>query len=79
MAITTVDTVTNVVSGNEAIRNGTFVTTCSVTGRYDTISLSTDTNYVSFDTSLTYNQIENLYTNRFDDITYYNAVDGGSP
>jgi hypothetical protein len=28
---------------------------------------------------LTYNELESLLTTRYDDIAYYNAVDGGTP
>jgi hypothetical protein len=79
MAITTTDVVTNVVAGNENIRNGVFVTTCFATGEYHTIDTGTDSNFVEFDSSLTYNELESLLTTRYDDISYYNAVDGGTP
>jgi hypothetical protein len=78
MPVSTTDVVQNVTS-SETIRNGVFVTSCFATGEYHTISTSTDSNFVNFDVSLTYDQLEDKYTSRFDKISYYNAVDGGSP
>lgn len=78
MPVSTTDVVTNVTS-SETIRNGVFIASCFATGEYHTITTNTDSNFVTFDISLTYDQIEDLYTNRFDDISYYNAVDGGAP
>lgn len=72
MAITTTDVVTAAHSSIETIKNATCVVTCLPTGQYKTI----DTTY---ETSLSYDELEALLTNRFDDIGYYNAVDGGTP
>jgi hypothetical protein len=66
-------------SSSTTTANGVFVCSCLPTGRSFTISTSTDSNYVSFDTSLTPTELETKYTTRFDDIAYYNAVDGGTP
>lgn len=71
MAITTTDVVTNVTSSEE-IKNATCVVTCTSVGEFKTID-------PTYETSMTYGEIESLYTSRFDDIAYYNAVDGGAP
>jgi hypothetical protein len=72
MAITTVDVVTNTVSGNEAIKNATTIVSCTRTGTYNNVN-------AIFEKSFTYNQIESKYTSRFDDIGFYHSVDGGNP
>lgn len=72
MAITTTDVVTAAHSSTETIKNATCVVTCTNTGSFNTID-------PTYETSLTYNELETLLTNRFDDIAYYNAVDGGTP
>lgn len=64
MSITTVDVVTNVVSGVETPKNGTCVVFCQRTGEYETL----DSVYES---SISYDDLENKYTNRFDDVNYY--------
>ena len=51
---------------------------CFPTGESFTIDTNTDSNFVNFDTSMTYAELNKVY-GRFDDIAYYNAVDGGSP
>jgi len=70
--VSTTDVVTNPNTSLEVAKNATCVVTCTPAGAYHTI----DTTY---ETSLTYTELETLLTNRFDDIAYYNAVDGGSP
>ena len=77
--VSTTDVVQNVDSTREVARNASIVCSCFPTGESFTINTNTDSNFVRFDTSLTYTAIENLYTSRFDDISYYNAVDGGAP
>jgi hypothetical protein len=64
MAITTTDVVTNVVSGVETPKNATCVVFCQRTGEFQKLDSE-------FETSLSYNFLENKYTNRFDQITYY--------
>lgn len=78
-AVSTTDVVTNPDTTREVARNASIVCTCFPTGKSFTVDTNTDSNFVRFDTSLTYTAIENLYTSRFDDIAYYNAVDGGTP
>ncbi len=74
MAMTTVDVVTNVVSGNEAQKTGTVVVCCQRTGTFNTIN-------PTYEKNVTYNTLESRYTNRFDDVTYYtigtNIIVGG--
>jgi hypothetical protein len=74
MAMTTVDVVTNVVSGNETQKTGTVVVCCQRTGTFNTID-------PTYEKNVTYNTLESRYTNRFDDVTYYtigtNIVVGG--
>ena len=77
--VSTTDVVQNLDSSREVARNGSVVCSCLPTGRSYTIDTNTDGNFVSFDTSLTYTALQTKYTSRFDDISYYNAVDGGSP
>lgn len=77
--VSTTDVVTNPDTSREVARNASVVCTCFPTGESFTINTGTDSNFVNFDTSLTYSALETLYTDRFDDISYYNAVDGGNP
>jgi hypothetical protein len=72
MPITTTDVVTAAHANIETIKNSTCVVTCTNVGTFKTID-------PTYETSLTYNQLQSLLTNRFDDIAYYNAVDGGTP
>ena len=72
MAVTTVDVVTNVTPASETIKNATIVVNCHRTGAFSFSS-------ATYQQSMTYNTIESRYTSRFDDISYYNAVDGGNP
>jgi hypothetical protein len=71
MAVTTVDVVTNVTPASETIKNATTVVNCYRTGAF---SFSNAT----YQQSVTYNTIESKYTLRFDDVGYYNSVDGGN-
>jgi hypothetical protein len=64
MAINTNDVVTNAVSGIEIIKNGSIVTTCLRTGRYNDITGN--------DSVYTYSQLDTKATNRFSNIAYYN-------
>lgn len=64
MPISTVDIVTNVVSGVEIPKNATCVTYCQRTGEYSSLN-------ATYETSIGYTSLENKYTNRFDDVTYY--------
>jgi hypothetical protein len=66
MAITTTDVVTNVVSGVEIPKNATCVVFCQRTGEYETLDSI-------YDVSATYEALEILYTDRFDDVNYYNG------
>jgi hypothetical protein len=77
--VSTTDVVTNPDTTREVARNASIVCTCFPTGESFTVDTNTDSNFVNFDTSLTYTEIESLYTSRFDQIAYYNAVDGGTP
>lgn len=77
--VSTTDVVTNPNTSSEVAKNASIVCTCFPTGASFTVDTNTDSNFVNFDTSLTYAEIENLYSDRFDDIAYYNAVDGGTP
>ena len=77
--VSTTDVVTNPNTSLESARNGITVTSCIATGEYFVTDINSDSNFVSYDTSLTFANVENLLTERFDDIEYYNAVDGGSP
>lgn len=77
--VSTTDVVTNPDTSREVARNASVVCTCFPTGESFTVNTNTDSNFVNFDTSLTYTALETLYTARFDDIAYYNAVDGGTP
>jgi hypothetical protein len=64
MPINTVDVVTSAHSSIETVKNATCVVTCTNTGSFKTI----DPTYSAL---LTYNQLESLLTNRFDDVNYY--------
>ena len=64
MAINTNDVVTNIVSGIEIIKNGSVVTTCLRTGRYNDITGN--------DSAYTYSQLNIKATNRFGNVAYYN-------
>jgi hypothetical protein len=66
MPVTTVDVVTNVVSGVETPKNATCVVFCQRTGEYEILNSE-------YETSIGYTDLESKYTNRFDDITYYFA------
>jgi hypothetical protein len=74
MAMTTTDVVTNIISGNEVQRTGSIVVYCQRTGEYNTAD-------VTYEKHVTYNGLESLYTDRFDDVTYYtvgtNVIVGG--
>jgi hypothetical protein len=65
MAINTNDVVTNIVSGIETIKNGSIVTTCLRTGRYNTIAGN--------DNIYDYTALNTKETNRFGNIAYYNG------
>jgi hypothetical protein len=64
MPINTIDVVTNIVSGNESQKTGTVVVSCQNTGTFDTID-------PTYEKHITYNTLESLYGDRFDDVTYY--------
>lgn len=70
--VSTTDVVTNPNTSVETSKNGTVVVTCLATGEHKTID-------ATLDTSPSYAVLENDLTGRFDDIAYYNAVDGGTP
>jgi len=70
MPISTTDVVTNVVSGVETIKNATCVVFCQRTGQFNTLGST-------YESSFTYSDLENKYTNRFDDIYYYNVTNSG--
>ena len=70
MAITTIDVVTNVASGVEIAKNATIVVSCMRTGEFQTLD-------ATFEKSLGYSELEARYTNRFDDIYYYNVISSG--
>lgn len=73
MPITTTDVVTNVVSGVETAKNATAVVYCMRTGSYETLN-------ATFEQSITYNNLEDKYTDRFyNNIDSLRTVDGGSP
>lgn len=66
MPITTVDVVTNIVSGVETSNNGFVITSTLRTGEYKNLG--------AFDTSITYSDLETKYTNRFDDYLFASGV-----
>lgn len=70
--VSTTDVVTNPNTSIEAAKNGTCVVTCTPTGSFHKID-------ATYETSMTYSELETLLTSRFDDVSYYNAVDGGLP
>ncbi|NDB57170.1 hypothetical protein EB001_01780 [bacterium] len=73
MAITTVDVVTNVVTGNETQYTGSVIVSCLRTGHYDSI-------HPTYEKSITYNNLETKYTDRFyNNIDNLRIVDGGNP
>lgn len=67
MPISTTDVVTNIVSGIETAKNATIVVYCQRTGEYESLD-------ATYETSIGYTDLENKYTNRFDDINYYNQA-----
>lgn len=75
--VSTTDVVTNPDTTREVARNASIVCSCFPTGKSFTVDTNTDSNFVRFDTSLTYSAIESKYTSRFDDIYYYNIVTSG--
>ena len=75
MAITTTDVITNTVSGVEVIHNGNIVAGCLRTGVYSIPTSGTTLN----DNTMTYANVETKFTSRFDNIGFYNSVDGGAP
>jgi len=75
--VSTTDVVQNTDSTREVATNASVVCSCFPTGESFTINTNTDSNFVNFDTSMTYAALQTKYTGRFDDIAYYNAVDGG--
>ena len=77
--VSTTDVVTNPNTSTETATIGSIVCSCFPTAVSFTVDTNTDSNFVNFDTSLTYAALQTLYTDRFDDIAYYNAVDGGTP
>jgi len=70
--VSTTDVVTNPNISLELAKNATCVVTCTPAGSFNTID-------ATYETSMTYSELEALLTSRFDDIAYYNAVDGGTP
>lgn len=70
MPISTVDVVTNVVSGVELPKNATCVAYCQRTGEYSYLN-------AIYETSISYTGLENKYINRFDDVTYYTIGTSG--
>lgn len=71
MAMTTVDVVTNATPSSETIKNATTVVNCYRTGVFNALD-------ATYQKSITYNAMEATYTSRFDDLGYYNSVDGGN-
>lgn len=73
MAVTTVDVVTNVVSGVENPKNATCVVFCQRTGEYQTLDST-------FETSLSYSFLEGKYTDRFyNNIDSFRNIGSGNP
>jgi hypothetical protein len=70
--VSTTDVVTNPNTSLEVAKNATCVVTCTPVGSSQILDST-------FDTSMSYAELQTLLTSRFDDIAYYNAVDGGSP
>lgn len=77
--VSTTDVVTNPNTSLEVATNASVVCSCLPTGESFTIDTTTDSNFVNFDVSMTYAALETKFTDRFDEIAYYNAVDGGTP
>jgi hypothetical protein len=79
MAISTTDVVTNVVSGREAIQNGSAVVYCwfgkpvSGSGSYQALISPFE-----YNKSYSYDAIENSLENRFDDVAYFFTGSGNS-
>lgn len=72
MSITTVDVVTNVVSGVEIPKNATAVVYCQRTGEFEYLNST-------YETSIGYDDLEGKYTNRFyNNIDSLRTVDGGN-
>jgi len=69
MPVSTTDVVTNVVSGVDVPKNATTVVYCQRTGQYETLNST-------YESSISYTDLENKYTNRFDDTTYYSIGSG---
>lgn len=57
------DVVTNITSPS-TINNATAVVYCMPTGKFNKLN-------ATFETSFSYSDLENKFTNRFDDINYY--------
>lgn len=73
MPITTIDVVTNAMSGVETAKNATAIVYCMRTGSYETLN-------ATFEQSITYDNLEDKYTYRFyNNIDSLRTVDGGSP
>lgn len=73
MAVSTIDVVTNAVSGIENIKNGVALVYCSKNGLTKTL-----TTYSYSDT--TFSGIEARLTDRFDEVAYYfspTGINGG--
>lgn len=70
--VSTTDVVQNVDSSREVARNGSVVCSCLPTGQSHSVTYTTDV-------SMTYAALQTKYTDRFDELAYYNAVDGGTP
>jgi len=64
MPVSTTDVVTNAINSSETPKNATIVVSCQNTGEYKTINST-------YETSISYVNIESKLTNRFDDISYY--------
>ena len=64
MPVTTTDVCTNIVTNKEISNNGSIIVSCLPTGSYKKIDSV-------FETNVMYNTLENKFTNRFDDVTYY--------
>lgn len=70
MPISTTDVVTNIVNGVEVPKNATTVVFCQRTGEFETLNST-------YETSIGYTGLESKYTNRFDDVYYYNVTTSG--
>jgi hypothetical protein len=67
--------VKNAVPAVEIIHNGNIVAGCLKTGAYSIPTSGTTAN----DNTITYENLETKLTNRFDNVTFYNSIDGGTP